>query len=629
MTTLSASTGGSRALRAQALFNADLSGIHRSSDRVFAGLMAVQWVFAVLIAVFYSPYAWIGVSKSTHIHVYYAVFVGGTISGVSIALALKRPGWVGTRYSMVIAQVLWSALLIHLMGGRIEAHFHVFGSLAFVAFYRDWRLVLAATVVVTLDHLLRGFFWPQSVFGIVNAEWWRPFEHAAWVVFEDTVLLMGIFQTRREMKILASRQADLESLNESIETAVISRTEDLATSREQFRALVESTRSVPWQWDLRASRFVYVGPQAGNLLSCATADWLLPGFFEAHLHAEDRDSVLSRWHEDEGSDFELEFRLCNNEGQPVSVRCVIGSATTDGSLRGFMQDVTEQRRLEFELQQAQKLESVGRLAAGIAHEINTPIQFVNDSIQFVRDAFDDTLPLLGRYKDMRLAAVIGAVDADLLASLERAEADADLEYIVENVPKALARSVEGLARVATLVRAMKEFAHPDCKEKALADLNHAIETTLIIARNEYKYVAEIETDLTPLPPVSCHVNELNQAFLNIIVNAAHAVADVVAGSDRKGLIRIVTRADGDFVVVSIEDTGGGIPEHIRSKIFEPFFTTKEIGKGTGQGLAIARSVVVDKHGGSILIDSVRDVGTKFIIRLPVAASETNVLSEAA
>ncbi|MET0591870.1 MAG: ATP-binding protein, partial [Polyangiaceae bacterium] len=159
--------------------------------------------------------------------------------------------------------------------------------------------------------------------------------------------------------------------------------------------------------------------------------------------------------------------------------------------------------------------------------------------------------------------------------------------------------------------------HPDQKEKMSADLNHALSTTLTIASNEYKYVAKIETDFGEIPAVLCHVNELNQAFLNIIVNASHAIADVVKNSDQKGLIRISTRRDGDSVVISISDTGGGIPEGVRSKIFEPFFTTKEIGKGTGQGLSIARSVVVDKHAGALSFESEMGKGTTFTIRLPV------------
>jgi signal transduction histidine kinase len=177
--------------------------------------------------------------------------------------------------------------------------------------------------------------------------------------------------------------------------------------------------------------------------------------------------------------------------------------------------------------------------------------------------------------------------------------------------------VEGLGRVATLVRSMKEFAHPDQKQKAPADLNRAIASTLTIARNEYKYVADIETDYGELPPVPCHIGELNQVFLNLIVNAAHAIESAIHGTDRRGLIRVETRREDDLVRVSISDSGTGIPEEIRNRIFDPFFTTKDVGRGTGQGLAIARSVVVDKHAGTLTFDSELGRGTTFHVRLGV------------
>jgi two-component system, NtrC family, sensor kinase len=200
---------------------------------------------------------------------------------------------------------------------------------------------------------------------------------------------------------------------------------------------------------------------------------------------------------------------------------------------------------------------------------------------------------------------------------ESAEIAADLDYLMENVPPAIADSIEGLGRIATIVRSMKEFAHPDQSEKVSADLNHAIQSTLIIARNEYKYVAELETDFGELPPVQCYLGEINQVVLNLLVNAAHAVADVVKDSGAIGKITVRTRIDGEEVEIAIGDSGTGIPESARARIFDPFFTTKEVGKGTGQGLAIARSVIVNKHGGTLRFDTECGKGTTFFIRLPV------------
>ncbi len=274
-------------------------------------------------------------------------------------------------------------------------------------------------------------------------------------------------------------------------------------------------------------------------------------------------------------------------------------------------------QMELELRQAQKLESVGRLAAGVAHEINTPVQFVSDSIHFVRGAMDDLFGLVAKLSIVEQQVLRG--EPAKAAALEATEAGAaaDFPYLVQNVPKALSRALDGLDRVATIVRSMKEFSHPDTREMAAVDLNQAVQSTLVIASNEYKYVAELETDLGDLPMVLCHPGDLNQAVLNIIVNAAHAIADVVKGTERKGCIRVSTRADGADAVISISDTGTGIPTDVQGRIFDPFFTTKEVGRGTGQGLSIARLVVVDKHHGQLTFQTEAGKGTTFFIRVPL------------
>jgi signal transduction histidine kinase len=287
------------------------------------------------------------------------------------------------------------------------------------------------------------------------------------------------------------------------------------------------------------------------------------------------------------------------------------------TLRGVLLDVTQTHELEMQLRQAQKLESVGRLASGVAHEINTPVQFVSDNVHFLKDAFGDLTTVLDRHRTLRAAVADGTATAEAAAEVAQAEEEADVAYLLEAAPPAIERSIEGLGRIAEIVRSMKEFAHPDEKEKAATDLNKALASTLTIARNEYKYVADVTTDFGELPPVVCLPGEMNQVFLNIIVNASHAIADIVGGTEGRGEIAVSTRQDGADVVVTIADTGGGIPEAARERIFDPFFTTKSVGKGTGQGLAIARSVVVDQHGGEIRFESQSGKGTKFFIRLPI------------
>jgi PAS domain S-box-containing protein len=280
-------------------------------------------------------------------------------------------------------------------------------------------------------------------------------------------------------------------------------------------------------------------------------------------------------------------------------------------------DVTARTRLEMDLRHAQKLEAVGSLAAGIAHEINTPIQFVGDNTRFLQGAFADLAKLLAKYQQLREAAANGGAELGLVEDVTKAEKAADLDFLKEEIPNALAQSLDGITRVATIVQAMKEFAHPSSSEKAATDLNHALQSTLIVARNEIKYVADVETDFQELPLVECNGGDMNQVFLNVLVNAAHAIKDGGQVDGQKGMIGIRTHREGDQVVISISDTGCGIPENIHDKIFEPFFTTKEVGRGTGQGLAIARSIVVEKHGGSLTFDTEVGRGTTFHIRLPI------------
>jgi PAS domain S-box-containing protein len=296
-------------------------------------------------------------------------------------------------------------------------------------------------------------------------------------------------------------------------------------------------------------------------------------------------------------------------GDEFPIEChLVALGTRSPGRCAFVRDLTESRRLELELRQSQKLEAVGRLGAGIAHELNTPIQFIGDNTRFLQEV----VGALDRFA----RAALDAARPEAREGLARLAQELDLDYVREQAPKTLERTLQGVQRVSSIVRAMKEFAHPDPKEMAASDLNRAIEATIEIARNEYKYVADVETQLGMLPPVTCHLGELNQVVLNLIVNAAHAIADVVKGTGKRGTIRVSTRLDGDRVVVTVADTGGGIPEAIRAKVFDPFFTTKPVGQGTGQGLAIARSVVA-RHKGELSFTTAAGEGTTFTLRLPV------------
>ena len=246
---------------------------------------------------------------------------------------------------------------------------------------------------------------------------------------------------------------------------------------------------------------------------------------------------------------------------------------------------------------------------------------MGDNTRFLQDSFGGLQTLLAKYQSFRAAVESGGATAELLEDVRSAEETSDCTYLLEEIPKALAQTLEGVTRVATIVRAMKEFAHPEGKEMAAADLNRALLSTLTVARNELKYVADVETELGDLPLVVCNVGDINQVFLNLLVNAAHAIAERVKGAGEKGKIHVRTVSEGDAALIAISDTGCGIPKSNMTKIFDPFFTTKEVGRGTGQGLAIARSVVVDRHKGSLTCESEVGTGTTFFIRLPVDPGE--------
>jgi signal transduction histidine kinase len=305
---------------------------------------------------------------------------------------------------------------------------------------------------------------------------------------------------------------------------------------------------------------------------------------------------------------------------------VYGENGAINGLVGISRDITaykqaevERQMMELQLRQSQKLESVGQLAAGIAHEINTPTQYVGDNTRFVKDSFAAILNVLKSHEELFAAAKGNAITPELLARNEELLAASDLDYLCEQIPSALKETLEGVERVGNIVRAMKEFSHPGGKEKTAADLNRAIESTVTVARNEWKYVADLKLELGPeLPFVPCFVGEFNQCILNLIVNAAHAIGDVIKKNPgTKGLITVQTRHAGDQVEVRVTDTGTGIPEAARAKIFEPFFTTKDVGKGTGQGLAMIYGSIVKLHGGTVTFETEMGQGTTFILCLPL------------
>jgi PAS domain S-box-containing protein len=373
---------------------------------------------------------------------------------------------------------------------------------------------------------------------------------------------------------------------------------EVLSADERFRSLVQHSNDV-FTIVAPDGRISYQSPSYSRLTGLSSERTVGEPIARL-LHLQDAAELSRQLSAGSISTIQLQLRWSHADGSWRQTEAIISNLCADPNIKGWIfntRDVSERARLEIELRQAQKLESIGRLAAGMAHEINTPLQFVGDNLRFLKNSIADM---------MRSTAATGGLPA----------ADVDVVLLAREIPLAIDESLEGVLRVASIVRSMLDFAHPTGREQASADLNQALLSTLAVARGELQSVAVVTTDLGDLPPVQCYLGELNQMFLNLIVNAAHAVADGDPG--RQGAVEIRSWRDGQEVVISVEDNGCGIPENIRTQVFDPFFTTKQVGRGSGQGLAVARSIIVDKHGGSIDFISVVGQGTTFVVRLPIA-----------
>ncbi|MDB6033469.1 MAG: Blue-light-activated protein [Verrucomicrobiales bacterium] len=450
--------------------------------------------------------------------------------------------------------------------------------------------------------------------------------------FDNVEVLQLANALTEKWRLLQESKLKIEDLEHLVQV----RGAELHQTEERFRKLCNFLPLGIFEADADGGCH-YTNPQWSTITGRSYEESKGDGWSEA-IHPEDREATLKFWKQTavNGQSWSHEYRVLNRQGQLRWVNATGNPILSEtGEIAGYVgtvQDISDRKRLhneremmEVQLRHAQKLEAIGQLAAGIAHEINTPTQYIGDNTRFLKEAFADLGRLLEQYDTLFTACHEHPLNPELLARVQAAREQTDVTYLDTEIPKAIAQSLDGIERVSKIVKSMKEFSHPGTDQKTAVDLNHSIESTLTVAHNEWKYLAEMKTDFDPaLPAVPCLPGEINQVILNLIINATHAIADVVGdGSKGKGTITIQTKNDGQWVEIRIGDTGAGIPEKIRSRIFEPFFTTKGVGKGTGQGLAIAHSVVVDKHQGSIHFETDLGKGTTFVIRLP----QTEVVSQ--
>ncbi|MBU0971968.1 MAG: PAS domain S-box protein [Proteobacteria bacterium] len=401
----------------------------------------------------------------------------------------------------------------------------------------------------------------------------------------------------------------------------------LAVSEKEFEAVFESVGEGFYRTDAQG-RIIMANPVAVKMMGYTSLDEARGiSMIDLYNNPDDRRVLLEQiFAQGRVSAYEVEMKKKDGQVIPVMVNAHVRHDANGQfiGIQGTVVDITHRKYQEMETAHSQKLAAIGSLAAGIAHEINTPIQYISDNTHFIQDAFQDFNQVLDAGSCFLETIKFQERNNEAAAAFEAAMDKIDLDFLRQEIPQAILQSLDGLAKVSRIVKSMKEFSHPGQEKWERIDINHVLDNTLVVAKNEYKYVAQMKTDFqASLPKVFCNSGELGQVFLNMIINASHAIADVVGnGTKAMGVITIKTRARGHWVEIRISDTGSGIPKKIQSHIFDPFFTTKEVGRGTGQGLAISHAVVVDKHRGKIGIESSSAKGTTFIIRLPVNGRET-------
>ncbi len=599
-----------REARAREVRHEVVTALTMSTHRTFAVLFAVQWPAALLLA-------W-NTALPGESRLWFTFILGSMLSVPAMLFARAAPSAWWVRHFMALSQVGWSLLYMWLLEGRSEAQFHLFVSLAFIAFYRDWAVMLTASVAAIAYPVVRIALLPES-FVVGPSALWRVFDQGIWVLCEAGLLMLGVQQSLLTIYNFARRESDLRTDNEQIRREAADSKTALERAVAQQKMIAEVTHAIPFELDLTQGRFTFVGSQAPTLLGFPLSRWQESGFLDTLL-PRDREAGVRRQFEDASpGTFEAICSVVTGDDRVVELRWTVSCEVSKGMryLRGLMVDVTETHRLVREMAQGQKLESVGRVAAGVAHEINTSVQFISDSVRFVRHALKDLPTALADYRALAAGVLSGQDVTEAARKASDTDEAADVDYFLKNAPDALDRALDGIGRVGSIAKSMTEFAHPDT-QKADVDVNRAVRTTLNMARNEYKNIADLVTDFADVPAVHCHAGDINQVVLNLVLNAAHAISDVVEGTGKRGRLTVRTRSIADFVEISIGDTGAGIPESVRGRIFEPFVTTKEVGRGTGQGLTLSRGIVVEKLKGSLHFETETGKGTTFFIRLPVS-----------
>ncbi|HEU4780429.1 MAG TPA: hypothetical protein VFS58_11160, partial [Steroidobacteraceae bacterium] len=433
-----------REARAREVRHGVVAALTVGTHRTFRVVFAIQGIVAVALA-------WKS-SMPGDSRILFTMIVGSMLSVPALLFARAAPQAFWVRHFIAACQIGWSMLFLWLLEGHVEAQFHIFLSLAFLAFYRDWRVLLTATAIAIAHPLVRLALLPDG-YVIGASSWWRVFDQAVWIVADAAIMLVAVRQSLTTVQQFAMHAATLSLTNETIGKHVEERTSELARSREQYRLIAETTRAIPFELDLAHGRFTYIGPQAQEMLGFPEARWKEPGFLDVLLPRSREPGVRAQLDECTPGTFEALCSVVTADDRVLELRWTVSCELTHDMrfLRGLMLDVTEARRMVRELAQGQKLESVGRIAAGVAHEINTSVQFISDSVRFVRHALRDVPHAMADYRSLAANALSGKeVTAPARKAADTDEA-ADVDYFLKNAPEALDRALEGINRVGSIV----------------------------------------------------------------------------------------------------------------------------------------------------------------------------------
>jgi PAS domain S-box-containing protein len=621
--------------RARVLFTEHRQQVFKQTDRFFAALMLCQWMAGIALALSVSPRAWAGQSSQTHLHVWAAIGLGGAISVFPIALALVRPGENATRHVIATAQMLTSALLIHLTGGRIETHFHVFGSLAFLMFYRDWKVLVSATVVIAADHCIRGIFWPLSVFGVLTASPWRWLEHAFWVLFEDAFLIPACWQGAKEMRQIAERQATLEALNAQIEDQVQARTAELKASEARFRAMNDSSPLGIYVTDSEGN-CLYTNPLCREIAGLSLEEAVEDRWGEA-IHPEDRARVLAEWSDFVGTEghFTSTYRFCHKNGGIIWANSKAAAIREASSLLGYIgtiEDITQRKKAESELEAAHKQLMEGSRQAGMSevatavlHNVGNVLNSVNVSASLVIDTIRESkLPglskavgLMSEQTDLGQFLSSDPKGRQLPDYLRRLGDHLSSEQgLMLNELGLLFKNIEHIKDIVSMQQAyarvsgVAECVFPaDLAEDALR-MNAAS-----LARHDVQVVREYGN----LPKVLVEKHKVLQVLVNLIGNAKHAMDD--GNPPVKRLTMRIGMNGNNHFKIAVTDNGIGVPAENLTRIFAHGFTTKKTGHGFGLH---SGALAAKEMGGALHVHSDGlGKGATFTLELPLKREEGN------